>query len=151
MADSICGADGPVRTKIIKVLDSVRRQAGVGGARGTHRIYLGMAAGVGKTYAALEELHRAKDRGDDAVIAFVETYGRPKTVEVAQSLETVPRKRLAYKGVEVEEMDADAVIQRQPAIALVDELAHTNGTWRAWPTSSKVLRAFRFASGYRIT
>jgi two-component system, OmpR family, sensor histidine kinase KdpD len=102
------------------MLDRVRRQAGAG-ARGRHRIYLGIAPGVGKTYTALEELHRRKERGTDAVIGFLETHGRPRTAELAATLEAVPRKQIPYKGVTVEEMDTDAVIQRHPAIALVDE------------------------------
>src|SRR5215472_16485217 len=104
-----------------EMLDRVRRQAG-SGARGRHRIYLGIAPGVGKTYTALEELHRRKARGTDAVIGFLEIHGRPKTAELAAGLEVVPRKQISYKGVTVEEMDTDAIIQRQPAVALVDEL-----------------------------
>jgi two-component system sensor histidine kinase KdpD len=108
-----------------EMLDRVRRQAG-SGARGRHRVYLGIAPGVGKTYTALEELHRRTERSTDAVIGFLETHGRPKTLEVAGNLEVVPRKKIPYKGVIVEEMDTEAVIQRHPAVALVDELAHTN-------------------------
>jgi len=108
-----------------EMLDRVRRQAG-SGARGRHRIYLGIAPGVGKTYTALEELHRRHDRGTDAVIGFLETHGRPRTAELAEGLEVVPRKQIAYKGVVVEEMETDAVIKRHPAVALVDEIAHTN-------------------------
>jgi two-component system sensor histidine kinase KdpD len=108
-----------------EMLDRVRRQAGAG-ARGRHRIYLGIAPGVGKTYTALEEIHRRKNRGTDAVIGFLETHGRARTAELAQGIEVVPRKQIAYKGVTVEEMDTDAVIRRQPAVALVDEIAHTN-------------------------
>jgi two-component system sensor histidine kinase KdpD len=107
------------------MLDRVRREAGAG-ARGRHRVYVGIAPGVGKTYTALEELHRRKERGTDVVIGFIETHGRPKTAELAAGLETVPRKQLDYKGVTVEEMDTDAVIKRHPALTLVDELAHTN-------------------------
>src|ERR1700681_282603 len=108
-----------------KMLDRVRQEAG-GGARGRHRVYLGIAPGVGKTYTALEELHRRKARGTDIVIGFIETHGRPKTAELAAGLEVVPRKQIVYKGVTVEEMDTDAVISRHPALTLVDELAHTN-------------------------
>ena len=75
-----------------EMLDRVRRQAGAG-ARGRHRVYLGIAPGVGKTYTALEELHRRKERGTDVVIGFIETHGRPHTAELAASLEVVPRKR----------------------------------------------------------
>src|SRR5262245_57328934 len=107
------------------MLDRVRRQAGAG-ARGRHRVYLGVAPGVGKTYTALEELHRRKGRGTDVVIGFLETHGRARTADEAAGLEVVPRKKIPYKGVTVEEMDTDAVIRRHPAVALVDELAHTN-------------------------
>src|SRR3979409_2301733 len=107
-----------------QMLDRVRREAGAG-ARGRHRVYVGIAPGVGKTYTALEELHRRQQRGTDVVIGFLETHGRPHTAELAAQLEVVPRKQIPYKGVTVEEMDTDAVIQRHPAVALVDELAHT--------------------------
>ena len=107
-----------------EMLDRVRRQAGAG-ARGRHRIYLGMAPGVGKTYAALMELHRRKARGTDVAIGFVETYGRPKTIEAIGDLEVIPRKRCEYKGVVVEEMDTDAILRRHPAVVLVDEIPHT--------------------------
>src|SRR5215470_14421097 len=108
-----------------EMLDRVRREAGAG-ARGRHRIYLGIAPGVGKTFTALEELHRRRQRGTDVVIGFLETHGRAKTAQLASDLEAVPRKKISYKGVIVEEMDTDAVIARYPAVALVDELAHTN-------------------------
>src|SRR5882762_526966 len=114
-----------VRPSADEMLDRVRRKAGAG-ARGRHRVYLGIAPGVGKTYTALEELHRRKERGTDVVIGFLETHGRPRTAELAASLEVVARKQIPYKGVNVEEMDTDAVIERHPAVALVDELAHTN-------------------------
>jgi two-component system sensor histidine kinase KdpD len=94
--------------------------------RGRLRIYMGMAPGVGKTYKMLEEAHRRHDRGTDVVIGFVETYGRVHTAAMADGLEVVPRRRVEYRGVVVEEMDADAVIARHPAVALVDELAHTD-------------------------
>ena len=95
-------------------------------ARGRLRIYLGMAPGVGKTFKMLEEAHRRHDRGTDAVVGFVETYGRRHTAALLDGLEIVPRTRIEYRGVVVEEMDAAAVIARRPAVVLVDELAHTN-------------------------
>jgi two-component system sensor histidine kinase KdpD len=116
-------ADG--RPSAEEMLDRVRQEAGAG-ARGRHRVYLGIAPGVGKTYTAIEELIRRKQRGTDAVIGFIETHGRPKTRDLAHGLEQVPRKQIMYRGVLVEEMDSDAVIARHPAVALVDELAHTN-------------------------
>ncbi len=90
------------------------------------RIYLGMAAGVGKTYAMLNEGRRRKARGTDVIIGWVETHGRPLTQQQIGDLEIVPRKRISYRGVEVEEMDLDAVLARKPTVVLVDELAHTN-------------------------
>lgn len=95
-------------------------------ARGTLRVYLGAAPGVGKTYAMLNEGRRRKERGTDVVIGYVETYGRPLTVQAAEGLETVPRRTVEYRGTTLEEMDVDAIIARRPQVALVDELAHTN-------------------------
>ncbi len=108
-----------------EMLKRVRREAGAG-ARGRLRILLGMAPGVGKTYAMLMEGQRRKERGTDVVIGFVETYGRQQTIEAIGDLEIVPRKKIEYKGVTLEEMDTEAVIRRHPDVALVDELAHTN-------------------------
>jgi two-component system sensor histidine kinase KdpD len=85
-----------------------------------------MAPGVGKTYAMLMEGRRRRERGTDVVVGFVETYGRPLTAQAIGDLEIIPRKKIDYKGVILEEMDTDAVIARKPAVALVDELAHTN-------------------------
>jgi two-component system, OmpR family, sensor histidine kinase KdpD len=94
--------------------------------RGHLRIYLGSAAGVGKTYAMLGEGHRRAERGADVVVAFAEAHGRPQTSALLDGLETVPRTRLEYRGAPFEEMDLDAVLARHPEIALVDEFAHTN-------------------------
>src|ERR1700730_5110417 len=94
--------------------------------RGALRVYLGAAPGVGKTYAMLNEAQRRKARGTDVVIGYVETYSRPLTVKAAEGLEAVPRRQVQYRGTVLEEMDTDAVISRRPAVALVDELAHTN-------------------------
>jgi two-component system, OmpR family, sensor histidine kinase KdpD len=94
--------------------------------RGQLRIYLGAAAGVGKTFAMLSEGHRREERGTDVVVAFAETHGRPQTAAQIDGLEVVSRKRLEYRGSFFEEMDVDAVLARKPQIALVDELAHTN-------------------------
>ncbi len=95
-------------------------------ARGQLRIYLGAAPGVGKTYTMLEEAHRRKGRGTDVVIGFVETHGRAQTEKLIGDLEVVPRKTMEYRGATFTEMDVDAVLARQPQVALVDELAHTN-------------------------
>jgi two-component system, OmpR family, sensor histidine kinase KdpD len=94
--------------------------------RGQLRVYLGAAAGVGKTYAMLSEGHRRLERGTDVVVAFAETHKRPQTAALIDGLETIPHKKIAYRGSEWEEMDLDAVLARKPQIALVDELAHTN-------------------------
>jgi two-component system sensor histidine kinase KdpD len=85
-----------------------------------------MAPGVGKTIAMLNEGHRRRERGTDVVVGFVETHNRPRTLEAIGALEVVPRRQVPYKGVTLEEMDTEAVIRRQPDVALVDELAHTN-------------------------
>ncbi len=95
-------------------------------ARGHLRIYLGSAAGVGKTYAMLGEGHRRAERGADVVVGFAEAHGRPQTSALLDGLEVIPRARLEYRGASFEEMDLDAVLARRPEIALVDELAHTN-------------------------
>src|SRR5215813_14834152 len=94
--------------------------------RGSLRIYLGAAAGVGKTFAMLGEAHRRQSRGADVVIAFVETHGRRRTGEQLNGLEVLPRATIEYRGTTFEEMDVDAVLARHPQIALVDEFAHTN-------------------------
>jgi len=95
-------------------------------AAGHFRVYLGAAAGVGKTYAMLNEGHRRMQRGTDVVIGFVECHGRPMTEECIGELEVVPRKVIEYRGTSFEEMDLDAVLRRHPKVALIDELAHTN-------------------------
>jgi two-component system, OmpR family, sensor histidine kinase KdpD len=94
--------------------------------RGHLRIYLGSAAGVGKTYALLGEGHRRAERGADVVVGFAEAHARPQTAALLDGLEVVPRARLDYRGATFEEMDLDAVLARHPEIALVDEFAHTN-------------------------
>ena len=94
--------------------------------RGRLKIYLGYAAGVGKTYEMLQEAHRLKRQGVDVVIGNVETHGRAETEEQIGVLERVPRRKIEYRGVTLEEMDLDALLVRRPSVALVDELAHTN-------------------------
>ena len=96
------------------------------GSRGTLRIYLGAAPGVGKTYAMLAEGDRRRARGTDVVAALVEGHGRKLTASMAESLETLPRRVMSYRGSVFTEMDLDAVVARHPQVALVDELAHTN-------------------------
>ena len=90
------------------------------------RVYIGAAPGVGKTYLMLRDAHLLKERGLDVAVAFVETYGRAETEAQIGQLEVVPRRRIPYRGVEIEEMDLDAVLARRPAVAIVDELAHSN-------------------------
>ncbi|HEV2633737.1 MAG TPA: ATP-binding protein [Actinocrinis sp.] len=94
--------------------------------RGTLRVYLGAAPGVGKTYKMLEEAHRRVERGADVVIAVLETHGRPHTAEMARGLPVIALVDRSYRDVELREMDLDAVLARRPQVALVDELAHTN-------------------------
>ena len=95
-------------------------------ARGTLRIYLGAAPGVGKTYRMLEEAHRRLDRGTDVVVGYVESHDRPRTAALLDGLEVLPRAVTTHRGTRLEELDLDAVLERRPAVVLVDELAHTN-------------------------
>ena len=103
-----------------------RTRADTESSRGRLRVYLGMAPGVGKTYKMLEEAHRRVDRGTDLVVGFVEPHGRIHTAALLDGLEVLPRRRVEYRGVVIEEMDTDAIIARHPTVAIVDELAHTN-------------------------
>ena len=93
---------------------------------GRFRVYLGAAAGVGKTCAMLDEGWRRYKRGADVVVGFVETHGRPYTIEQLRDLPILPRRKVEYRGSTWEEMDLDAVIARRPEVVLIDELAHTN-------------------------
>ena len=95
-------------------------------ARGTLRVYLGAAPGVGKTFAMLNEGRRRAERGEDVIAGFVEPHGRRRTAEQIGELEVVPRRRLSYRDTLFEEMDVEAVLARHPQLALIDELAHTN-------------------------
>ena len=90
------------------------------------RIYIGAAPGVGKTFEMLQEAHALRARGVDVVVGYVETYGRMDTEAQVKDIEIVPRRRVEYRGVTIEEMDVDAVIRRKPQVSVVDELAHTN-------------------------
>jgi len=96
------------------------------GKRGRLKLYIGFAAGVGKTYRMLEEAHALRRRGVDIVVGFVETHGRVDTHALVAGLEVVPRRRIEYRGVEIEEMSLNEILKRRPAVAIVDELAHTN-------------------------
>ncbi|HUY32634.1 MAG TPA: universal stress protein [Pirellulales bacterium] len=94
--------------------------------RGRLKLYIGFAAGVGKTYRMLEEAHALRKRGVDVVIGLVETHGRAETATLLDGLEIVPTRRVGYRGLAVEEMDLDAVLARRAQVAIVDEIAHTN-------------------------
>src|SRR6476619_3042406 len=94
--------------------------------RGRLKVFLGYAAGVGKTYQMLTEANELKRRGVDVVIGYFEPHGRQETIALSKDLETVPRKVLEYRGTRFEEMDAAAVLARHPQVAVVDEFPHTN-------------------------
>jgi two-component system sensor histidine kinase KdpD len=94
--------------------------------RGSLKVYLGYAAGVGKTFQMLADGHAAAQRGVDVVLAYFQPHARPDTIEQAQNLEVVPHRKIEYRSKTFEEMDTEAVLHRRPSIALVDELAHTN-------------------------
>src|SRR5262245_46246961 len=106
------------------MLARIRQEEGEGWGRGRHRVYLGMAPGVGKTMAMLAEGHRRREQGVDLVVGLVETHGRRQTQAAIGNLEVVPRARIEYKGVWLEELDTETVLRRRPQVALVDELAH---------------------------
>ncbi|MGE0687812.1 MAG: sensor histidine kinase KdpD [Dehalococcoidia bacterium] len=108
------------------LLARIKREEQGAAARGHLRIYLGAFPGVGKTFAMLNEAHRRARYGEDVVVGFAETHGRAATAEQLEGLEVLPRKKIEYRGVVVEEFDAEAALARRPAVCLVDELAHTN-------------------------
>src|SRR5262245_14216064 len=111
----------PGRSRAEDFLELVER-----GKRGRLKLYIGFAAGVGKTYRMLQEAHALKNRGVDVVVGFVETHGREETAALLEGLEIVLRRRIEYRGVTVEEMSLNNILKRKPAVAIVDELAHTN-------------------------
>ncbi|HWF49048.1 MAG TPA: histidine kinase [Solirubrobacteraceae bacterium] len=94
--------------------------------RGRYKIFLGMAAGVGKTYRMLQEGQAEAEAGRDVVIGYLEAHNRPETIAQAEGLEVIPRRRVRYRDAELEEMDLPAVLRRAPELCLIDELAHTN-------------------------
>jgi two-component system sensor histidine kinase KdpD len=96
------------------------------GGRGQLKVFIGMAAGVGKTYRMLEEGHVEQEAGRDVAIGYMESHKRPETSALAEGLETVPRRLITYRDTDLEEMDLPALLARAPALALIDELAHTN-------------------------
>jgi two-component system, OmpR family, sensor histidine kinase KdpD len=116
-----------------------------GVARGTLRIYLGAAPGVGKTYAMLGEAHRRHSRGTDIVVGLVETHGRRRTADQLDGLEVLPRREVTHRGVTLTELDVDAVLARHPEVVVVDELAHTNAPGsknpKRWQDVDEILEA----------
>ena len=96
------------------------------GRRGRLKVFIGMAAGVGKTYRMLQEGHAERGAGRDVAIGYMEPHKRPETSTLAEGLDTVPRRRVSYRHTELEEMDLPALLRRTPELALIDELAHTN-------------------------
>jgi two-component system sensor histidine kinase KdpD len=113
--------------------------------RGSHRVFLGMAAGVGKTYRMLQEAQAEAENGRDVVIGYLESHGRVETEAQAHNLEVIPRRRIPYRDTTVEEMDLPAIIDRHPELALIDELAHTNAVGteheKRWQDVEDVLAA----------
>ncbi len=95
-------------------------------SRGQHKIFLGMAAGAGKTYRMLQEGQAEAEAGRDVVIGYLEPHGREETIAQAEGLEIVPRRRVTYRDAVLEEMDLPAILRREPELCLIDELAHTN-------------------------
>ena len=104
-----------------EILEDIKRMS-----RGKHRIYIGAAPGVGKTYTMLSDAHGARAEGIDVVIGVLDTHGRPDTEKMIGDLEVIPLRRATLKGKEVGELDVEAIIAREPDLVLVDELAHTN-------------------------
>jgi two-component system sensor histidine kinase KdpD len=111
----------PPHTKADDFLELVQKSK-----RGRLKLYIGFAAGVGKTYRMLEEAHALRKRGVDVVIGFIETHGRTETAALIEGLETVPLRKVDYRGVSIDEMSLNKILSRKPAVVLVDELAHTN-------------------------
>lgn len=107
---------------LLKVIDDETQSK----FRGKLRVFLGMSAGVGKTYAMLKAAHRMKAEGRSVIVGLVETHGRSETAELLEGLELIPKKVLQHRGITLEEMDLDAILARKPDIVIVDELPHTN-------------------------
>jgi two-component system sensor histidine kinase KdpD len=94
--------------------------------RGTLKIFLGYAAGVGKTYQMLDEAHKLKDEGVDVVLGYFEPHGRKDTITKAEGLEVIPRRKIEYRGAMFGETDVEAILRRRPQVCVIDEFAHTN-------------------------
>ncbi len=127
-------------------LNLIRRQT-----RGRLKVYVGSAAGVGKTYAMLREGHRLKAQGVDVVIGLVETHGRKETEEQIGDLEVVPPRTIEYHAVKLREMDLEAVLARRPTVCLIDELAHTNTPGSPHPKRYQDVEDIRLAGIHVIT
>src|SRR4051812_4656359 len=106
--------------------EQLLRLATAEGEPGRLKVYLGMAAGVGKTWRMLDDAHSLRRGGGDIVVGLVETHGRQETAARVGDLELIPRRRTQHKGVVLEEMDLTAILARKPDVVLVDELVHTN-------------------------
>lgn len=94
--------------------------------KGKLKIYIGSAAGVGKTYKMLQEAHELSEKGVNVVVGYMETHGRTETTKLVKGLEVIPRLKYDYSGIKIEEMDLDSILARRPEVVIVDELAHTN-------------------------
>lgn len=114
--------DRPDPDALLSALEEERKNE----ARGQLRIFLGMSAGVGKTYAMLKAAHQKFNEGCDVIVGVVETHGRTETMALTEGLVILPKKKIEYRGVTLEEMDLDEVLRRKPDLVVVDELAHTN-------------------------
>jgi two-component system sensor histidine kinase KdpD len=116
---------GELRTDPDELLKAIKYIENKGN-RGKLKIFFGMSAGVGKTFAMLKAAHKLKEDGVDVVAGYVETHGRTETDELLEGLEIIPRLKFDYHGIVLEDFDLDAVLERKPEVVLVDELAHTN-------------------------
>lgn len=119
--DERASAPGPAAIGAGDFLELVKRKE-----RGKLKLYIGSAAGVGKTYRMINEAHELERRGIDVVIGFVETHKREETEAQLRDIEMIPRQRIEYRGVTLEEMDVDTIVARHPQVVVVDELAHSN-------------------------
>src|SRR5262249_14879112 len=111
---------------LLRVSTKAGHGRGCSPRHGSLRIYLGYAAGVGKTYQMLDEAQKMRAQGIDIVIGYFEPHRRKDTIEKTEGLEIIPRQKFNYRGSTFEEMDTQAVIDRRPAVCVVDEFAHTN-------------------------
>ena len=134
MADT--ADERPDPDALLKTLDDAARQA----VRGKLRVYFGASAGVGKTYAMLVAARAQAAQGVDVLAGIVETHGRRETAALLDGILTLPLKDVAYRGHVLKEFDLDGALTRHPALALVDELAHSNAPARAMPSAGRTSR-----------